>query len=130
MKLQSLTPVLTAVAITPGLTISTEPSQAQSQPTPEQKGFFCDNSTGVPTTMYQNAQGGVEHWIEWSSGAFSRNGFSPLTRCQKVSERLETYRRAGKLKYVTASTQKGLPVICAAKDDGACDGILFTLKRR
>lgn len=130
MKLQSLTPVLTVVAIAPGLTISTEPSQAQSNPAPDQRGFYCDNSTGVPMTMYQNTAGGVERWIEWSSGAFSRSGFSPLTRCQKVSERLETQRRAGRLKYITSSMQKSLPVVCTATDGGECDVMLFTLRRR
>jgi altronate dehydratase len=81
-------------------------------------------------TMYQNAQGGVERWIEWSSGAFSRSGYSPLTRCQKVSERLESQRRAGRLKYITSSMQKSLPVVCTATDGGECDVMLFTLRRR
>ncbi len=130
VKLKSLTPVLTAVAIAPGLTISTEPSQAQSNPAPDQRGFYCDNSTGVPMTMYQNAGGSVERWIEWSSGVFSRSGYSPLTRCQKVSERLETQRRAGRLKYITSSMQQSLPVVCTATDGGECDVMLFTLRRR
>ena len=130
MKLRSLTPLLMAVAITPSLTISTEPSQAQNSPAPDQRGFWCDTSTGMPMTMYQNAAGSVEHWIEWSSGAFSQSGYDPLTRCQNVTERLETQRRAGRLKYITSTMQEGLPVVCTATTQGECDVMLFTLRRQ
>ncbi len=107
-----------AVAITPSLTISTEPSQAQSSPAPNQRGFWCDTSKGMPMTMYQNAAGSVEHWIEWSSSVFSQSGYDPLTRCRDVTERLETQRREGRLKYITSSMQGGLPVVCTATTQG------------
>gem|GEM_PF-4955878 len=40
------------------------PQTALSQPAPGQKGFFCDTSTGTPTTLYQNSQGSREPWIK------------------------------------------------------------------
>jgi hypothetical protein len=92
-------------------------------------GFFCDSSGKVPITMYQSSQGNSEPWIQWVSDHFSGSGWSPDTRCKEVSDRLETYRKNKKLKYVTLGTVNNQSVICvASKDQGPCEGIIYTLK--
>lgn len=94
-----------------------------------QSGFLCDTSGDVPTTVYQSGQGNSEPWIKWVSDHFSGSGWSPNTRCQEVSSRLETYRRNKKLRYVTLGTVNNQSVICVAvKDQGPCEGIIYTLK--
>ncbi|MDJ0588937.1 MAG: COP23 domain-containing protein [Pleurocapsa sp. MO_226.B13] len=98
--------------------------QAQTE-----KGFKCDTDSGVPTTIYNNARGVKEPWIKWVSDYFSNSDWTPLSRCKTVSQRLEEYRRQGKLKYVTLGTQNEQQIICVASyDNGPCEGIIYTLK--
>jgi Circadian oscillating protein COP23 len=132
MKLQSLTTVVTTgaipavgVAIALGTTVSLhQPSYAQAQ------GFYCDRSTGVPVTVYQNSQGITEPWIKWTSNHFRYSGYDPVTRCQEVSGRLETYRRNKQLKLITVGRMNGQNVVCTASQvNGRCEGLIFTLKR-
>ncbi|OCQ96456.1 hypothetical protein AMR42_12840 [Limnothrix sp. PR1529] len=105
------------------------PSPAQSQPAPGQRGFWCHTSGGAPTTMYQNAQGNREPWIQWVSNVFRSAGYDPLTRCQEVSGRLETYRQNRQLKYLTVGVMNGQPVVCTASQvNGRCENLVFTLK--
>lgn len=99
-------------------------AQAQSA-----RGFKCDISESIPITMYHNSQGVKEPWIKWISDHFSDSNWSPLSRCQAVSERLEEYRLNGKLKYVTLGMQNQQQIICVASyDNGPCEGIVYTLK--
>ena len=106
----------------PALPTTNSPAQAQS-------GFSCDTSGEAPTTIYQSSQGAPEPWIQWVSDHFSGSGWSPDARCQEVSNRLETYRRNRKLRYVTLGTINNQSVICvASKDQGPCEGIIYTLK--
>ena len=117
---------LTALAIASTIISlgSINSTQAQSE-----KGFRCDVSTSIPTTMYHNAQGGKEPWIKWISGHFSGSNWTPLSRCQVVSKRLEEYRIKGKLKYVTLGMENQQQIICvASRDNGPCEGIVYTLK--
>ncbi len=101
-------------------------NSAQAQ-TP--RGFKCDNSPTIPTTMYHNSQGSKEPWIKWISEHFSNSNWTPLSRCQTVSERLEEYRLNGKLKYVTLGMQNNQQVICVAnRDNGPCEGVVYTLR--
>ncbi|MGF1588897.1 MAG: COP23 domain-containing protein [Pleurocapsa sp.] len=101
-------------------------SSAQAQ---IQKGFRCDDSATIPTTMYHNSQGGKEPWIKWISEHFTNSSWTPLSRCQAVSQRLEEYRLNGKLKYVTLGTQNNQQVICvASRDNGPCEGVVYTLR--
>ena len=58
-------------------------AQAQTK-----KGFRCDTSESVPTTIYHNSQGDQEPWIKWVSEHFSGSNWSPLSRCQAVSDSL------------------------------------------
>ena len=116
---QNPAPVQNSAPIqTPAATTNTIPS-----------GFLCDTTGDVPTTVYQSGQGDSEPWIKWVSDHFSGSGWSPDTRCQEVSSRLETYRRNKKLRYVTLGTVNNQSVICvASKDQGPCEGIIYTLK--
>ncbi len=127
MKRQSLTTFLTASAVALGATVTlNQPSQAQTA-----RGFYCDSSNNTPVTMYQNAQGNTEPWIKWTSNYFTDSGYSPATRCQEVSGRLETYRRNKQLKFITVGRMNGQNVVCTASQvNGRCEGLIFTLKPR
>ena len=125
---QQLTKVLagTAIALC-GLTVASGPSYGR--PTAGESGFWCSNSSGAPVTVYQNRQGAVEPWIEWNSDYFSASGYDPATRCQLVSERLETYRRNRTLKYITVGQMNGQNVICTANQvNGLCQNLIYTLR--
>jgi Circadian oscillating protein COP23 len=115
-----------AITMTSCLTAITLSNSTQAQTT---KGFQCDTDSGIPTTIYHNAQGNSEPWIKWVSTHFTDQKWTPAARCQAVSERLEQYRQEGKLKYVTLGVENEQQVICvASKDNGPCEGIVYTLK--
>ncbi|MCL1465474.1 COP23 domain-containing protein [Argonema galeatum] len=123
MKLLFLTSVVTAGAIALGITTFSQSSQAQNTAA---RGFYCDTSSGVPVTIYQNAQGTQEPWIRWVSNNFASSGYNPQTRCQEVSGRLETYRRNKQLKYITVGMMNGQNVVCTASQvNGRCEGLIF-----
>ena len=128
MKQQLWTNVLAATACTlSGLTVAFQPSYGQRAL--RERGFRCSTSTGAPVTVYQNPQGAVEPWIEWTSHYFSGSGYNPATRCQLVSQRLETYRRQRVLKYITAGQMNGQNVICTANQvNGQCQNLIYTLR--
>lgn len=128
MKQQLLSTVLGATAIAlSGLMFDAQPSHAG--PTPGESGFWCSISTGMPMTVYQNRQGAIEPWIEWSSDYFSGSGYDPITRCQLVSQRLEIYRRNRQLKYIAVGQMNGQNVICTANQiNGVCQNLIYTLK--
>ncbi len=109
------------------LILSTQASPAQ--PGPGQRGFWCGNNNGAPATLYQNSEGGRELWINWRSNAFTEAGFDPLTRCQQVSTRLENYRQARSLRYVTVGIMNGQRVMCTASQvNGRCENLIYTLR--
>lgn len=114
------------IAIASILPIFNPNNSAQAQ---TQKGFKCDFETGTPTTMYYNSQGIEEPWIKWVSEHFSNSNWTPESRCQAVSKRLEKYRLSGQLKYVTLGMQNNQQIICvASRDNGPCEGIVYTLR--
>lgn len=117
---------LTSLALG-SLILSSQASQAQ--PAPGQRGFWCGNHNGVPATLYQNSQGGRELWINWRSHVFTEAGYDPLTRCQQVSARLENYRQARSLRYVTVGIMNGQRVMCTASQvNGRCENLVYTLR--
>ncbi|WP_293247035.1 MULTISPECIES: COP23 domain-containing protein [unclassified Microcoleus] len=125
---QQLTKVLatTAIALC-ALTVASAPSYAR--PNVGESGFWCSTSTGAPVTLYQNPQGAVEPWIEWTSDYFSGSGYDPATRCQLVSKRLESYRRNRMLRYITVGQMNGQNVICTANQvNGICQNLIYTLR--
>jgi hypothetical protein len=114
---------LAAIAIT-SVSLLPSPSEAQRG-----QGFYCDMSGGSPATMYQNSQGGTEKWISWDSNFFADAGWTPAARCNEVSNRLESFRTAKLLKYVTVGMINGERVICTASEkNGRCSGLIYTLK--
>lgn len=125
MKLASLTNVLVASAIALGATATiNQPSQAESR-----RGFYCDTSGNKPVTVYTNPRGVSEPWIRWTSNYFKNAGYDPLTRCEDVSGRLETYRRNRELRFVTTGEMNGQNVICTASEfNGGCEELILTLK--
>ena len=126
---QQLTKVLATTAIALSvLTVAQEPSYGR--PTSGESGFWCSSrSSSAPVTMYQNPQGAIEPWIEWTSDYFSGSGYDPATRCQLVSQRLETYRRNRMLKYITVGQMNGQNVICTANQvNGLCQNLIYTLR--
>lgn len=128
MKLPTLkspkTSLLLAIASIMTTFVTTNSTQAQTT-----KGFTCDARTSIPTTIYHNSQGGQEPWIKWVSEHFSESNWTPLSRCQTVSDRLEEYRQNGKLKYVTLGVENNQQIICvASRDNGPCEGIVYTLR--
>lgn len=117
---------LTLLAIASGFFTSILPNPVQAQ---IEQGFQCNADAAMPTTIYYTSQGEQEPWIKWVSEHFSNSNWSPLARCQTVSQRLEQYREDGKLKYVTLGTENNQPIICvASQDNGPCEGIIYTLK--
>ena len=117
--------IIAGIAIASSLsTLTLDSTQAQTP-----KGFKCDESERIPTTMYYNSSGGKEPWIKWISQHFSNSSWTPKSRCQTVSGRLEQYRLEGKLKYVTLGMKNDQQVICvASRDRGPCEGIIYTLR--
>ncbi|PZD73317.1 hypothetical protein C1752_02181 [Acaryochloris thomasi RCC1774] len=96
--------------------------------------FACGSSSGVPATMAKTSRGLVPV-IKWTSSHFSSSGYSPLRRCQIVSDKFQEYYETGQLNYLTTG-RVSYPnqvdyqnVVCVAKARlGACNGVLFTLK--
>ena len=119
----------TVIAII-SMTIFSQPSYGRpSQPGQGESRFWCSSSTGLPVTVYQNPQGAIEPWIEWASDYFSGSGYNPETRCQLVSQRLESYRRNQQLKYITVGVMNNQNVICTAYQiNGVCQNLIYTLR--
>ncbi|MHC5744876.1 MAG: COP23 domain-containing protein [Nostoc sp.] len=101
-----------------------QPSQAEST-----RGFYCDTSGNKPVTVYKNPKGITEPWVRWTSNYFKDAGYNKLTRCQEVSQRLETYRRNRDLRFITVGKMNGQNVICTANQvSGRCENLILTLK--
>lgn len=99
-----------------------------SPPTSTAHTFFCSTENGVPTT-FVTTQGRTYPVIRWVSTYFSPHGYEPLTRCRQVSSKFQQFYNNGTLNYVTTGTVNRQPVICVSNSrDGACTGVLFTLK--
>ena len=92
-----------------------------------QERFFCDEN-GMFTTV--NTERGSLPLIRWTDRSFPPP-FTPLQRCQIVSERFQKFDNNGTLKYIKADTVNDLPALCvAAYVGGEClpDGLLVTFK--
>ncbi len=122
---KSLATIVTAGAIAlGGLSISSQPSQAQSTT------FFCGKkSDGTFVTVANTRRGAVEV-IRWVSDHFSGSGYTPQVRCQEVSSRFQSYHSRGMLNFITAGYLNGQPAVCVGDGTSPCssDRLLFTLK--
>jgi len=67
--------------------------------------------------------------IRWTSKHFDSSGWSPKARCAEVSNRFESYYRAGTLNFLTTGIINRQSVVCvASRKQGPCEGLLFTLR--
>lgn len=104
-----------------GIVATAQQSQAQSAK------FMCqpDNSA-VPTT-YANTPEGPKPFIKWTSNHFSEASYTPMKRCQEVTEKLNKFNAEGKLDYIVTGWVNGLPVFCATQTCSE-ENVLLTLK--
>jgi len=99
------------------------PSYAKAQ------NFSCVVRDGVPSTIANMNNGKKITMIRWVSDSFSESGWSPLKRCQEVSERFTDFNNQGLLRYLTTGNINGMNVICVALSRGdRCSGLVYTLK--
>ncbi|GAB4530751.1 MAG: hypothetical protein Tsb0014_13680 [Pleurocapsa sp.] len=127
MKVKNLTAILGFSLTLTSTLLLASPARSQKSVT-----FSCSQFEGTPTTVAHTSQHGDVPIIKWVSGYFAGSGFDNQTRCNKVSEKFQTYHNQGTLKYFTTGKVNGQPVICAvASKDMACNGdtMLFTLKQ-
>lgn len=92
--------------------------------------FACAKYEGRLATVVKTKKGPVP-LVVWDTTIFSSSGYTPLSRCQTVTQRFRNFHSSGRLKYLTAGTVKNQPVICATvKSTESCNGknLLFTLK--
>lgn len=107
----------------------TAPAQAQ----PATVRFICaKDAKGVPTTMVAPIAGkrAPAPVIRWTSNYFGGAGFTPARRCAIVSQKFqEAYTKNANFVFTTA-IYNGEPVVCSsASRGGACDTVLYTVKR-
>lgn len=116
--------LLTALA-TSAISVTTtwhQPSQAQDI------AFVCTVTTdNIPTTIAQTPEGPVDVF-KWQSTYF-RPPYTPMQRCQEVTERMNNFQAQGMLEYLTSGRVNRQPVICAGS---SCDtngsNVLLTLR--
>ncbi len=127
MKLRSIAFVST-LSLSMGAALAGAIAPAHAGEVQNDAKFICGTSQGAPATVALTSRGYVPV-VRWSSGYFSRSGFSPQARCKTVSDKFQQYYKNGMLNYLTASYQNRQPVVCvAASKGGPCAGVLFTLK--
>jgi hypothetical protein len=126
MKLKNLTPILGFSLTLTSTLLLASPVRSQKPVT-----FSCSQLEGIPTTVAHTSQHGDVPIIKWVSDYFAKSGFDNQTRCNKVSEKFQTYHNQGTLKYFTTGKVNAQPVVCAvASQDTACNEntMLFTLQ--
>jgi hypothetical protein len=114
--------VATAMVGTPSLLrLPTTETVAQTQK------FFCDTSGSIPATVAQTRRGNVR-LITWERVITGQ--YTPLQRCQQVSNRFQEFHSKGWLRFITSGRRGGSNVICVAEaKNQPCrpEGMLFTL---
>jgi hypothetical protein len=92
--------------------------------------FVCGKVDGTPATVARTKKGDVPILI-WRAEDFSKSGFTPQVRCQRVSDRFQALYSSGQLRYITAGKLDKTPVLCATKEKtGICtkQNLLYTLR--
>lgn len=113
-----------------GIIIVSSALPVTSHPIPSRETtFHCIRIRGILITVARNPAYGEVPVIRWVSNYFSSSGYDPLTRCQMVSARFQSYYSQGILNYLTTGVMNGQPVICTSRfNAGSCEKLLFTLK--
>ncbi|MGB3760569.1 MAG: COP23 domain-containing protein [Rivularia sp. (in: cyanobacteria)] len=133
MKLDLLAKALSGATIASltvlsAVTFSPMPSYAEGAT------FYCGTSKhgnkSVPTTFARTQDGKRVPIVRWVSNYFPPP-WTPRRRCGAVSSKFQRFYDHGILRYITADTLKGQPVLCATPSPGigcTSDTVLFTLK--
>ncbi len=111
------------------LALSAIASFAQPSIAQNRNQYFCGTSNGQPTTFVRTARG-IIPLIRWTNKSF-RDPWTPVRRCEEVSNRFQRFYNNGTLKYIRAGKLNRQPVLCVAGyKGGAClpNGLLVTLK--
>lgn len=101
----------------------------ESQVTQAQTGSFVCAVTNdnIPTTMAQTEDGPVEVF-KWQSNYF-RPPYTPMQRCQEITERMNGFKGQGLLDYITTGRVNNQPVLCAGSScDRGGSNVLLTLR--
>jgi hypothetical protein len=88
----------------------------------------CDASP-TPRTAYILSDGRHANLINWQSPYFTRSGFSPLVRCQRVSPIVKELIESGKGLYIVEGSKNRQRILCFSdRIGGQCQTQFFTLK--
>jgi hypothetical protein len=122
-----------ALLSTSGVTSLVTALTASAQSKPAAVRFICGkDAKGAPSTMVESlaATKPAVPVIRWTSSYFNGAGFTPAKRCEMVSQKFQdAYVKNPNFVFTTAIS-KGEPVVCAAATrGGACETILYTIKR-
>lgn len=106
-----LTALAAALSISSVSVINTQPTAAQTLE------FFCgarwnkQGNVARPTTVVRHSTGNIPI-INWTASSRVNDTWTPLNRCQAVSQRFNTLNRQGKLQYLALGRLNNQPVIC------------------
>jgi hypothetical protein len=110
--------------------------------------LFCKIVDGIPNTVAritsQNVSSAMSAGVpskkatvseelipvfQWGRKYYSESKESPTERCTRVSTLLQTYKREGKLNYISSGMMDGKKVICTTNSTvGTCSRLLFVLE--
>jgi hypothetical protein len=119
---------LASLSVTLFSTLGSVVSPAQSAQAQAIK-FTCDTSGDVPATVVRIQRGNIA-LIQWKR-TIGGGDFDPITRCNQVSNRFQSFHERKQLRFLTTGRRNGENIICVADErNGPClaDGQLFTLK--
>jgi Circadian oscillating protein COP23 len=107
-------------------------ASAQAKPAAAVR-FVCGkDANGAPSTVVESigTQKPSVPVIRWTSKYFEKSGYTPTKRCEMVSKKFQdAYAKNPNFVFTTAISN-GEPVVCAAASrGGACDIMLYTIKR-
>jgi Circadian oscillating protein COP23 len=122
-----------ALLSTSGITSLVTAISASAQSKPAAVRFICGkDAKGAPSTMVESlaATKPAVPVIRWTSPYFNKAGFTPAKRCEMVSQKFQdAYVKNPNFVFTTAISN-GEPVVCAAATRaGACETMLYTIKR-
>ncbi|WP_052035220.1 COP23 domain-containing protein [Xenococcus sp. PCC 7305] len=115
--------LFTSTAVITSAIMINQPSRAQSMT------FRCqpDNSANSIPTTYAVTPDGTKPVIKWKSDYFEQSAYTPMRRCNEVTERFNNFYSQGMLQDLTPGWVNKQPVVCATL---SCteDTLLFTLR--
>lgn len=119
---QFLGTCITATAVlTLGSIIQIEPASAQSIT------FECQPDNNQVPTTYAVTPDGSKPVIKWQSDFFAQSSWTPMKRCQTVTERFNSFNSQNMMNDVTSGWVNRQPVVCATLNCSN-ETLLFTLR--